>query len=541
MSFFFTFRCLGLKSPFIEFKNDLEILSNLSISLNTSDHQQHGFGNSMMNGNPFSYPIDMKPNLTTQQQYLEVMEKQQGTTIPLTENPIVVAAMNSKKEVTLIEVKDMENGDRAIDHIDRKYIIPLALKTPTTLPTRKAPILPDSSPNIDDLKRHILMLQNLTKNDENFQSKFVVFPSLRNTTTSTTTTTTTTTTTSTTTQRPTTTRAAVMTTTRNNFRMITRRRPISLNSPKQAIASNEEPIKSEKITIVPQVFLQNDQTPMNDDSFERPAAVPTPSKTDQFNYQGSNRREVRISYERQPKYNRNNQRKIIDDDTKLTTKKPTGRRNQENRRNSKITQNWQRNDKKQLRRQMRKACKQTPFEQQQNCTKAFELKFNLTSSNNRKNNKNNNNNNKSDTPLLSNGSEFSPNGSRPKNNYIPIRNMQPAHVKNQRTKLNNNNNEDDELLKQSILQRTIRSHHRHQRRNATISSRDYLYPVGAIMPVNETTAEAAAAAYQEQIDLNPDLCYKVGGLSYGQQKLCVSHTQIMPAVSRGARASIQVI
>lgn len=108
--------------------------------------------------------------------------------------------------------------------------------------------------------------------------------------------------------------------------------------------------------------------------------------------------------------------------------------------------------------------------------------------------------------------------------------------------------DDEEALKQSILQRTIRSHRRHQRRNASavinsMSRRDYPYSIGTpITTINETvSADVAAAAYKEKIDLNPDLCYKITGLSYGQQKLCASNTQIMPAISRGARAAIQVI
>lgn len=524
-----------MKSPFIEFKADLEVLSNLSISLNTTD-QAGGFGNSMMSGNPFSYPVDMKQqNYSAQQQYFDMMQKQQKIMPSTTENPFVVAAMNSKKEVTLIEVKDAENTDRAIDHVDRKYIIPLALKTPTTTSTPRRPaIVPDSSPNIDDLKRHILMLQNLTKNDENFQSKFVVFPSLqRNASTSTTTTTTTsttTTTTTTTTRRPFLTRATIS---RNNYRMVTlRRRPISLNVPKPA--PKEEPIKSEKITIVPQVFLQNDQTPMNDDSFERPA-------DDAYNYQGSNRREVRVSYQ---KFGKN---AVIKSDVARptflytsTTGRPlasSGRRNQDtNLQATKKAKNSARNGEKQLRRQMRKQCKQEPFERQANCTKAFEMKFNLSSSQNRKVQKNNKN---SDTVATLSTIEISPNGARAKNNYVPIRSIVPN---NPSKRIASIDDEDEVALKRSILQRTIRSHHRHQRRNAT-ATRDLLYASGTPVSaaVNETSAEAAAAAYNEHIDLNPDLCYKVGGLSFGQQKLCVSHTHIMPAVSRGARAAIQVI
>lgn len=539
-----SFRCLGLKSPFIEFKADIEVLSNLSISLNTSDTS--GFGNSMMSGNPFSYPMDMAHNITIQKQYLELMKHQQITTSS-TENPIVVAAMNSKKEVTLIESRERDNGERSIDHVDRKYIIPLALKTQTPAP-RKAPVLPDTSPNIDDLKRHILMLQNLTKNDENFQSKFVVFPNLQRNATATvpipttmdttiTTTTSTTTSTTTTTQRPSTVR-----TTRANYRLVTKRRPILVNAPKQSTTSAEEVLlRNEKITIVPQVFLQNDQTPMNDDSFERSPDRPSALNSDQFAYQGSNRREVHTSYERQTKLNKSNQRKSDNNDSKPTflntsTKKPLARRNNVGQTLPKKNRDQNRGEQKQLRRQMRKTCKQLPLDQQENCTRAFELKFNLTSASSRRNGRNKN----KEAPMSSTN-EFSLNGSRAKSNYVPIRPAQLTHaITNQRT---TSTNADDEALKQSILQRTIRSHHRHQRRNASAlaTSRDYIYPIGASASVNETTVEAAAAAYKEQIDLNPDLCYKVGGLSYGQQKLCVSHTQIMPAISRGARAAIQVI
>lgn len=55
---------------------------------------------------------------------------------------------------------------------------------------------------------------------------------------------------------------------------------------------------------------------------------------------------------------------------------------------------------------------------------------------------------------------------------------------------------------------------------------------------NETVA--AVDSKPMVVDLNPDLCYQVGGLSNGQKKLCVQSTDIMPAISRGARAAIQV-
>lgn len=257
----------------------MEILSNLSISLNTTD-KNGGFGNSMMSANSFSYALEAAGNQTMQKQYLDMVEKQQKWAFAAaTENPFVISAMNNKKEVTLIEAKDEMDGKRSIDHIDRKYIIPLALKasiripttimttttTTTTTSTRKPPILPDSSPNIDDLKRHILMLQNLTRNDENFQSKFVVFPSLQRPSTDTSfilTTGTISTTSSTTTPYPTTEKqqsTTLRTTigiTKNITTMTTKKRPVLLNAPKPIWPSSKEELqKAEKITIVSFFFL----------------------------------------------------------------------------------------------------------------------------------------------------------------------------------------------------------------------------------------------------------------------------------------------
>uniref|UniRef100_A0A182QI97 Protein Wnt n=1 Tax=Anopheles farauti TaxID=69004 RepID=A0A182QI97_9DIPT len=71
-------------------------------------------------------------------------------------------------------ISDDEGGKK-----ERKYIIPLALKTSTNEKEKTSSVFHGSSTNIDDLKRHILMLQNLTQSDKNFQSKFVVFPSLQ--------------------------------------------------------------------------------------------------------------------------------------------------------------------------------------------------------------------------------------------------------------------------------------------------------------------------------------------------------------------------
>lgn len=584
-------RCLGLKSPFIEFKPNVETLSNLSISLNTSD-QHVGFANSMMSSNSFSYPLDAAGNHTVQKHYLDLVKKHHKWTIPTTENTIVLNAMNNKKEVTMIDAKEfLADAKRAIEQIDQKFIVPLnlplALKsasnimstttktttttTATTTTTRKPPVLPDQSPNIDDLKRHILMLQNLTKNDENFQSKFVVFPSLRRNTDAppspATITMATTTTTKSTTEFVTSTTEKMPDTT-------TRRRTVSLNMPKQpnwTPTIKEETQPAEKITIVPQVFLQNDQTPMSDDNFQRSEH----NNDDVSNYQGlnsnnNNNRNAHDGYDRR-QLNNNNNKKLIDK-MSVTDSRPTLlsslplstssdkresslNNGKNNGKSPKSNANHKRNDEMQLlRRQMRKKCKQAPLEQKHNCTKAFQISFNLTSATAAaamRINKNFNSNNGENQSNVKNGA----NGAKMKSNYIPYRSKQPLQSINlNKMPISNNTNrmngddEDEEALKQSILQRTIRSHRRQkqQRRNTQMNSmsrRHSPYSIDAsITTVNETVgADIAAAVYKEKIDLNPDFCYKVGGLSYGQQKLCATNTQIMPAISRGARAAIQVI
>lgn len=465
-----------------------------------------------------------------------------------TENPVVLAAMNSKKEVTLIEVKDDENA-RAIDHVDRKYIIPLALKTPTTQSPRKSQLFQDSSTNIDDLKRHILMLQNLTKNDENFQSKFVVFPNLQRpaaattTTEATTTTATTTTTTAATTTIGTTTHASIRATPRSR---------LSLNVPKDVWS--EDGRGTEKITIVPQVFLQNDQTPMNDDSFERP------SWSDNRKSQRQNGNRYSGNARRQ------NMRKNSNTESKpsflFTTKKPAKdrqRQESDNMMNSaggrkNKQKNNRRSDEKQLRRQMRKACKQQTLAEKQNCIRSIDSKIimsrngnvNSTNSSSKYDNENrriapispNIVNNTGDFGYDTNGSRF--------NNHTKIASRQHMSINTEQNGNTGNDTRDnlDSFAEwKSLVPRTMRNT-RHIRRNASAVSRDYLYATGGGSTVSATgsnhSTETTAGSYKEPIDLNPQLCYKVGGLSYGQQKLCVQNTMIMPAISRGARSAIQV-
>lgn len=141
---------------------------------------------------------------------------------------------------------------------DRKYIIPLALKTTSTLEKESIPPpvqLQSPASNIDDLKRHILMLQNFTKNDKNFQSKFVVFPKLQRNTTEAPTVTST--------VRP-------IRTTSMPFPVTMYRTKPTINMARDMHLHNSQILRDvsypynrnvERATVVPQVFLQNDQTP----------------------------------------------------------------------------------------------------------------------------------------------------------------------------------------------------------------------------------------------------------------------------------------
>ena len=80
------------------------------------------------------------------------------------------------------------------------------------------------------------------------------------------------------------------------------------------------------------------------------------------------------------------------------------------------------------------------------------------------------------------------------------------------------------------LSRSVRSKGNRKRKQNKMQ-RDILTPMESVSNKNVTN---------EKINLNPKLCYDVSGMSKGQQKLCDQFTSIMPAISRGARAAIQV-
>lgn len=264
---------------------------------------------------------------------------------------------------------------------------------------------------------------------------------------------------------------------------------------------------------------------MNDDSFERSPYDDTSS-----------------NYHKSQKFGSN--------DPKPTFLSSSSKRNQYSnksidRQSAKKTAHGNQKKDKQLRREMRKRCKETPLDQRQNCTKAFQMSFNLTSAAAAAAMRNN----KDRRAEMKFFDAQNSNASRLKQaNIPPYRNPQYLNTMRSNVDTNdnrrNNDGSDEEALKQQILQRTIRSHH--QRRNASngmhsTSRHDHPHSIETTNLNDSVSADVSANVYKEKIDLNPDLCYKVSGLSYSQQKLCASNTQIMPAISRGARAAIQVI
>lgn len=331
------------------------------------------------------------------------------------------------------------------DSRDRKIIMPLALKT--TLIERERPMptppptLAKPQSNIDDLKNHLLMLQNYSDVDKNFQSKFVVFKKP-------------------TTPAPTTT--STMRTTTMPFPMTMYRTKPSINMPlqnSQILRDVSYPFsRVERITVVPQVFLQNDQQqPDSDDEREMEERLK------------NRKNEKKPKKER--KRNNKNSNKLQNMIPPTSTAVPS---------------------KKSIRREQRRRnfnSQQTPIRYEKSL----------------------------------NGSQVIIAGSRtttaPSAPYI-------INLNDKQIGLDNNEN----VRK---LSRTIRSKSQTggRRRNQNKMQRDIIMPIESMFSKNLT---------REKIDLNPKYCYDVSGMSKGQQKICEQYTNIMPAISRGARSAIQV-
>ncbi|KAG5681206.1 hypothetical protein PVAND_010662 [Polypedilum vanderplanki] len=508
-----TWMCLGIKSPFIEFTAEFEMLSNMTVSLNLTDkspdsrHRKnglHNLGNFInpigtanrddktmgfkgINNTTFSIQSDLletKDSRKHQEQHLyelqqqQIQELQQHNLNKSATNKILMDII--KPIVTDSHKSDEDNksstvsgtSSEGIDHPtiqiianannhyeqmnsymddSRKVIMPLALKT--TLIERDRPVpsptpLPKPQTNIEDLKKHLLMLQNYSEVDKSFQSKFVVFKKQTSTAAPTTTSTTTPST-----PFPT---KAPQTTTTMPFPMTVgtmyRTKP-SINIPNvqnsQILRDVSYPYtRIERVTVVPQVFLQNDQ--------QQPETEE--ERQQHTNAERRKNRKNEKKAKRDKKKNRNGKQaasNVIPTTIVLPTAIPLRPIRREQQRQ----------------RQMRS----------QNGSQMFISTTTVSSA-----------------PYIINLSDSKP--------------------------LVDSNSQK--------LSRTIRSKG-NRRRNQNKMQRDALIidsSNGVVAIKNETS---------EKIDINPKHCYDVSGMSKGQQKLCEQFTSIMPAISRGARAAIQ--
>lgn len=186
---------------------------------------------------------------------------------------------------------------------------------------------------------------------------------------------------------------------------------------------------------------------------------------------------------------------------------------------------------KQIRRNMRRKCKKLPVDQRRNCTLALQLSWKSTASPVTATNLNSS---RSFHEKQLSEAKTMQGLAQPYQNIQYI-NAMLASSSGQSAMDNRRTSDDSErALEQQILQRTIRSHQRRNTPGAMSSS--------ARAEQSSTTngKYANGTARSEVTHLNPEQCYKLNALSHSQQKLCASNTQIMPAISRGARAAIQV-
>ncbi|CAG9802506.1 unnamed protein product [Chironomus riparius] len=506
-------RCLGIKSPFIEFTADYETISDVSVSLNLSDknpdprHRKnglHNLGNFInpigrdektgfkgINKTKFSIQSDLleaKDSRKHQEQQLyelqqqQIQELQQQNLNKSATNKILMDIIkpivtdihkseddehtynnnnniqknnNNNSDHPTIQIiananSHYEQMDSYADDSRHKVIMPLALKTTLIERERSIPTpttTPKPQSNIEDLKNHLLMLKNYSEVDKSFQSKFVIF---KKSTTTTTTPEPTTTTKVTTTSVRTTTMQFPMT-----IGTMYRTKP-SINMPNvqnsQILRDVSYPYtRVERVTVVPQVFLQNDQQQPDTEEEKRQRSIEERRK--------NQKNEKKSKKER--KKNRNNKQQASNMIPTTTTAVPL----------------------RSMRREQR---------QRQLLMRSYN------------------------------------NGSQVLIGTSPTTSSEPyiINLNDKPYGSNTNINQNDNNRK---LSRAIRSK-ANRRRNQNKMQRDVLIPIESSTVKNETN---------EKIDLNPKHCYDVSGMSKGQQKLCEQFTGIMPAISRGARAAIQ--
>ncbi|XP_058820409.1 protein Wnt-5 [Topomyia yanbarensis] len=590
-----TWICLGLKSPFIQFRSELEVLSNNSISLNLTEIR-HKL-KSVQNLDHFIRPVDNGRKDDSKKQLLAALSTSTGVVNTLPSNmtitfltttpPSFVNHFEITTETSISNDVDMEKKTFSEHMIaddsskkERKYIIPLALKTSSNEKEKTSSIFHGSSTNIDDLKRHILMLQNLTQSDKSFQSKFVVFPALQKNGSVAVSAGTSTTIAPTTTFRPPFHHMPVLQIKedQNSAKVFpekfTRLRP-TINMPRQILPNSQDILtdnkddmfKMEKITIVPQVYLQNDQTPDSmpeeennnnyDNNNERRKEIKANDGESIKNkkpsppvYHGKGGTGEEIGY-KSPlsatipparKIGRNRttlaalassavQTAIAADDVDNAPTRGSGtggairtrggngkKRNRKNKKlsekpiNSNPVQDFDGVTNQSSNANRTKAGRKGAKRLQRLQQKAVMLQQ-LTSS--------------SSTVA----SPTAPPTSSSNRKLSRFRRAEWPAIKTHRSQLEHSPTRDSTMIpiydiNSSSVSAISGVSNSVSFRNGTVTTID-------------SSSTSGNHSEKDIINLNPDLCFKVNGLSGGQQKLCAQHTSVMPAISRGARAAIQ--
>ncbi|XP_053693451.1 protein Wnt-5 [Sabethes cyaneus] len=592
-----TWICLGLKSPFIEFRSEFEVLSNNSISLNLTEIR-HKL-KSVQNLDHFIRPVDngrkddSKRNLLTglsssSAGVVNTLPSNMSVTFLTTTPPSFVNHFEITTEHGISNDIDMEKKIFSEHMIsddsskkEKKYIIPLALKTSSNEKEKTSSVFHGSSTNIDDLKRHILMLQNLTQSDKTFQSKFVVFPALQNNGSD-----------AVTTVKPVTApsiRPAIhqmpvlqikedQSSARVVPEKVVRLRP-TINMPRQILPNSQDILtdnkddtfKMEKITIVPQVFLQNDQTPdsmadedNNDNNYDH-------SNERRKEIKGNDRESIKNKIPSPPVYHGKEDRRedsgykfplsatitparkngrnrttlaaavvssaaqttiadVVDIDNATTRGSGSGiagtrerngkKRNRKNKKpsekpiNSNPVQDFDgetnRSSSANKTRVGRKGAKRLQNLQQ----KAFMLQQ-LTSS--------------SSTIAAPTSSSVPKSSNRKLSRFRraewPANKIPRSHAEHT-------------LVRDSTIIPIYSSFNGSSVSSISGLTNSVTFRNSSISTI-DGSGNNSNQIEKDVINLNPELCYKVSGLSGGQQKLCAQHTSVMPAISRGARAAIQ--
>ncbi|KAH8413738.1 hypothetical protein KR222_005447 [Zaprionus bogoriensis] len=538
-----SFSSLGLKSPFIEFGTHEEQLANTSIPLNiTKDEQAYMHQEGLRKLGTFIKPVDLRDSETG---YVKAdLTKRLDTPSAQARRVHPIQEEMDQKQIILLDEDTDENGlPASLTDEDRKFIVPMALKNASpelrwsvpgktsafsspasTIPTRSGfttltrrrsttsftstTALPDPTSNIDDLKKHILFLHNMTKSDTNFESKFVKFPSLQKEKTKQST-------------------GSVSNTKRPQRPILqyaapiappTRKVPLGAHTPGQkpfgGYYHNEEETNTfvktigdtvgqldrskgnRKFDSVPQLHLLSDDQPTTRETTL--INVPTtavPAVTSETMTKKTTKRPVCLRNPESPKCVRQRQR--------------------EEQQRQRERDEWFRGQAEFMRPRFE------PIIQTINNTKRFAVSIEIPDS-------------------------LKIHADSPPPDEAPDLHMLSRVTRSEHERRNIGSIPSDHAsisVEKNIQPSNYFAHDIIMTSAGVTNNREFMlanvHQFGIAVPNGHENETAAPTPYSETINLNPDNCYTLDGLTYGQKKQCALHTSVMPAISRGARAAIQ--